>query len=328
MVLAHALDHEMLVFTSPDMKEWTLQSAFGKGLGCQDGVWECPDLFRLPVEGTGEEKWMLICNINPGGPFGGSAAQYFIGDFDGKTFKPDTDADGKVPTKWLDYGKDNYASVSWSDAPEGRRAIIGWMSNWQYAAEVPTTQFRSANTLPRDVSLFRGADGQVYASTAPSPEVNALRGKPVVSAKGVSLGRKAKAYSLPKENDGVCEIELTLNPKEAKTVAMTLSNAEGNHVLMTYDPAAGTFSMDRRESGIVNFSQEFPAVTTAPVYGTGKELTLRIFIDRSSIEVFGNGGRFAMTNLVFPDAPYSSLSLASEGGQAKASLKIYPVLVK
>ncbi len=101
MVLAHALDHEMLVFTSPDMKEWTLQSAFGKGLGCQDGVWECPDLFRLPVEGTGEEKWMLICNINPGGPFGGSAAQYFIGDFDGKTFKPDTDADGKVPTKWL-----------------------------------------------------------------------------------------------------------------------------------------------------------------------------------------------------------------------------------
>lgn len=328
MVLAHALDHEMLVFTSPDMKEWTLQSAFGKGLGCQDGVWECPDLFRLPVEGTGEEKWMLICNINPGGPFGGSAAQYFIGDFDGKTFKPDTDADGKVPTKWLDYGKDNYASVSWSDAPDGRRAIIGWMSNWQYAAEVPTTQFRSANTLPRDVSLFRGADGQVYASTAPSPEVDALRGKAVVSAKGVSLGRKAKAYSLPKDNDGVCEIELTLNPKEAKEVAMSLSNAEGNRVQMTYDPAAGTFSMDRRESGIVNFSQEFPAVTTAPVYGTGKELTLRIFIDRSSIEVFGNGGRFAMTNLVFPDAPYSSLSLASEGGQAKASLKIYPVLVK
>lgn len=134
MVLAHALDHEMLVFSSPDLKEWTLQSSFGKGLGAQDGVWECPDLFRLPVDGTGAEKWVLLCNINPGGPFGGSATQYFIGDFDGKTFKADTDASGNVPTKWLDFGKDHYATVSWSDAPGGRRTAIGWMSNWQYGA--------------------------------------------------------------------------------------------------------------------------------------------------------------------------------------------------
>lgn len=151
LLLAHALDREMLVFTSLDMKEWSLQSSFGKGLGSQDGVWECPDLFKLPVDGSDQEKWMLICNINPGGPFGGSATQYFIGDFDGKRFTPDTDAQGNVPTKWMDFGKDHYATVSWSDAPDGRRTAIGWMSNWQYAAEVPTMQFRSANTLPREI---------------------------------------------------------------------------------------------------------------------------------------------------------------------------------
>lgn len=130
LVLAHALDHEMLIFTSPDMKEWTLKSAFGKGLGSQDGVWECPDLFKLPVEGSDESKWVLLCNINPGGPFGGSATQYFIGDFDGTTFTPDRDASGNVPTKWMDYGKDHYATVSFSNAPDNRRTVIGWMSNW------------------------------------------------------------------------------------------------------------------------------------------------------------------------------------------------------
>ena len=146
LVLAHALDHEMLFFTSPDLKEWTLQSAFGKGIGAQDGVWECPDLFELPVEGTDEKKWVLICNINPGGPFGGSAVQYFVGDWDGRKFTADTLPDGSIPTKWLDYGKDNYALVSWSGAPDGRRTAIGWMSNWQYAAHnaIPQRQYPAA----------------------------------------------------------------------------------------------------------------------------------------------------------------------------------------
>ncbi len=167
LVLAHALDHEMLIFSSPDMKDWTLESSFGRGLGAQDGVWECPDLFELPVNGESGKKWVLLCNLNPGGPFGGSATQYFIGDFDGKTFTSDTDDSGKVPTKWLDYGKDHYATVSFSDAPDGRRTVIGWMSNWQYAPEVPTMQFRSANTLPREMGLFRAPDGQLYVSSNP-----------------------------------------------------------------------------------------------------------------------------------------------------------------
>lgn len=325
-MLAHALDREMLIFTSPDMKQWTLQSSFGKGLGAQDGVWECPDLFELPVAGTDDKKWVLLCNINPGGPFGGSGTQYFTGDFDGRVFTPDTDAESNVPVKWLDYGKDNYATVSWSDAPHARRTVIGWMSNWQYAAEVPTRQFRSANTLPRDVSLFRGADGQVYAASAPSPEVDALRGKCVVSVAKTSVGKKGRSYALPTDNRGVCEITADVDARSAKTVTLTLSNPRGEKVDMVYDIAAGTLSMDRRESGVTDFSHDFPAVTVAPVFADGGKLSLRVFVDTSSVEVFANGGKGVMTNLVFPSEPYSGLCVSSTGGNARLSnLKIYSI---
>ncbi len=322
LVLAHALDHEMLIFSSPDMKDWTLESSFGRGLGAQDGVWECPDLFELPVNGESGKKWVLLCNLNPGGPFGGSATQYFIGDFDGKTFTSDTDDSGKVPTKWLDYGKDHYATVSFSDAPDGRRTVIGWMSNWQYAPEVPTMQFRSANTLPREMGIFRAPDGQLYVSSTPSPEVDALRGALVKSVSKTSLGSKARTYSIPE----LCEIDMEISPKKAESVEIELSNAAGEKVVMVYDAKSDSLSFDRRESGIVDFSQDFPAVTVSPAYTDGDKVGLRIFIDRSSIEVFGKDGRFAMTNLVFPNSPYSRLSVRATGGSARLSdLKIYSI---
>ena len=324
MILAHALDHEMLIFTSPDMKSWTLQSSFGKGLGAQGGVWECPDLFELPVAGTDEKKWVLLCNINPDGPFGGSGTQYFVGDFDGKTFKADTDAVGNVSTKWLDYGKDHYATVTWSDAPDGRRVALGWMSNWQYAADVPTMQFRSANTLPREMGLFRAPDGEVYASSAPSPELEALRGKLAAKVKKTTVGRKARSFALPSENGGICEILMDIEASKAKTVNVVFSNSQGEKVVMQYDPAAATLSFDRTQSGITDFSEGFPAVTVTPTHEASGRIALRIFVDRSSMEVFGNDGEFVMTNLVFPRTPYTALSVSAEGGNAKVeNLRIY-----
>lgn len=324
MILAHALDHEMLIFTSPDMKSWTLQSSFGKGLGAQGGVWECPDLFELPVAGTDEKKWVLLCNINPDGPFGGSGTQYFVGDFDGKTFKADTDAAGNVSTKWLDYGKDHYATVTWSDAPDGRRVALGWMSNWQYAADVPTMQFRSANTLPREMGLFRAPDGEVYASSAPSPELEALRGKLAAKVKKTTVGRKARSFALPSENGGICEILMDIEASKAKTVNVVFSNSQGEKVVMQYDPAAATISFDRTQSGITDFSEGFPAVTVTPTHEASGRIALRIFVDRSSMEVFGNDGEFVMTNLVFPRTPYTALSVSAEGGNAKVeNLRIY-----
>ena len=326
LVLAHALEHEMLVFTSPDMKQWTLQSAFGKGLGAQDGVWECPDLFELAVDGSDQKKWVLICNINPGGPFGGSATQYFIGEFDGKTFTPDRDADGNVPTKWMDYGKDHYATVSWSNAPDNRRTVIGWMSNWQYAAEVPTMQYRSANTLPREIGLFRASDGEIYTSCTPSPEIGALRGNASVKKRSFTAGKKSRTFALPEANGGICEITLEITPKKGVPVNLTLSNEAGNKVEMVYNPAESTFSFDRYQSGQTDFSQDFPAITTAPAFTDGGNLRLRIFIDRSSIEVFEQNGRFAMTNLVFPESPYTTLSVNAPAGNARIeNLAIYPL---
>lgn len=324
MILAHALDHEMLIFSSPDMKSWTLQSSFGKGLGAQGGVWECPDLFELPEAGTDEKKWVLLCNINPDGPFGGSGTQYFVGDFDGKTFRADTDAAGNVSTKWLDYGKDHYATVTWSDAPDGRRVALGWMSNWQYAADVPTMQFRSANTLPREMGLFRAPDGEVYASSAPSPELEALRSTLAAKVKKAAVGKKSRSYALPSVNGGICEILMDVEASKAKTVNVALSNSRGEKVVMQYDPAAATLSFDRTQSGITDFSEGFPAVTVTPTHETSGRIALRIFVDRSSIEVFGNDGRFVMTNLVFPRTPYTTLSVSTEGGNAKIeNLRIY-----
>ncbi len=326
LVLAHALEHEMLVFTSPDMKQWTLQSAFGKGLGAQDGVWECPDLFELAVDGSDQKKWVLICNINPGGPFGGSATQYFIGEFDGKTFTPDRDADGNVPTKWMDYGKDHYATVSWSNAPDNRRTVIGWMSNWQYAAEVPTMQYRSANTLPREIGLFQASDGEIYTSCTPSPEIGALRGNASVKKRSFTAGKKSRTFALPEANGGICEITLEITPKKGVPVNLTLANEAGNKVEMVYNPAESTFSFDRYQSGQTDFSQDFPAITTAPAFTDGGNLRLRIFIDRSSIEVFEQNGRFAMTNLVFPESPYTTLSVNAPAGNARIeNLAIYPL---
>ena len=326
MTLAHALDHEILFFTSPDLKVWTLQSAFGKGEGAQDGVWECPDLFKLKVEGTDEEKWVLICNLNPGGPFGGSATQYFIGDFDGKTFTSDTDASGRIPTKWMDFGKDHYATVSWSGTPQNRRTVIGWMSNWQYAAEVPTTQYRSANTLPRDLSLFRAPDGEIYLASAPAAELTALRGTLAAKAKKATAGKKPRVFELPAPQRGICEILLDIDARKADSVSIDITNKAGERVALTYNPAAHTLAFDRRNSGLKDFSKDFPAVTVAPTFENGRKISLRIFIDRSSIEVFGNNGHFVSTNLVFPTQPYSKLSVTSHGGSTKISnLNIFSI---
>ncbi len=324
LILAHAIDKEMLIFTSPDMKEWTLQSSFGKDLGARGGVWECPDLLQLTAEETGEKKWVLICNVNPGGPFGGSGIQYFTGDFDGKKFIVDTDNNGSVPTKWLDFGKDNYALVSWSDVPGDNRPVIGWMSNWQYASDVPTMQFRSANTLPSDLTLFKGNDGQYYASLSPVKELDSMRGILSTSVKRTSVSKNPRKYNLPSANRGICEISMLIKPQKSSDITLRLYNNKGDEVIMNYNVADSTFSFNREKSGIVDFSKDFPAATIAPTFGSSDQLALRIYVDTSSIEIFGNDGRFSMTNLVFPNEPYSSLEISAQNGNAEISnLKIY-----
>jgi len=271
------------LFSSTNLKDWTFESDFGEGYGSHDGVWECPDLLDM-----GNGKWILVCNINPGGPFGGSATQYFTGSFDGHKFTCDTDPS---VTKWMDWGKDHYATVTFDNAPGGRHVALPWMSNWQYAAQVPTTQYRSANGIPRDLGYFE-YQGQGYCSVKPSPEVlNAF-------------SKKAQANLTP-----ACRIDVQLRGNSV----ITLANGKGESVTMTYNAKTETFSMDRTKSGKTDFSTDFPALTKAPTYGKIK--TLQIFIDKSSIEVLDADGKMAMTNIVFPTEPYNRLTV--KGGKAK-----------
>lgn len=270
-----AVGQQMNIYSSKNLKDWKYESSFGEGYGNHGGVWECPDLLKMG------DKWVLICNINPGGPFGGSATQYFVGSFDGHKFtcesKPEV-------TKWMDYGKDHYATVSFSNAPDGRIVVLPWMSNWQYANQVPTQQFRSANGLPRDLGLY-SYNGEDYVSVKPSPEVfAAFEKKP--------SGRlQSAAY-----------IEVTNIKSNASIV---LSNDKGERVTMVYDGKNATFSMDRTESGVTDFHSDFKAKTVAPTNGVIK--SMQIFIDRCSIEAFDTEGKVAMTNLVFPSKPYDKI---------------------
>ena len=277
-----AAGQQMNIYSSDNLKDWKFESSFGAEYGSHGGVWECPDLMKMKVRGTDKEKWMLVCNINPGGPSGGSATQYFVGDFDGHKFtcesKPEV-------TKWMDYGKDHYATVTFDNAPNGRHVALAWMSNWQYANQVPTLQYRSANSIPRDLGLFE-YKGNTYCSVTPSEEITAARSK-----------KPSKSLS------EACE--MVVNLKGDATI--TLSNSKGEKVVMIYNAKDETFSMDRTLSGKTDFSSDFAAITTAPVYG--KMNKLRIFIDKSSIEVFDNDGKMAMTNLVFPTKPYDKVTI-------------------
>lgn len=316
-VMMLAVGQEMQIYSSGNLKEWKKESSFGAMQGAHGGVWECPDLVEVAVEGSKEKKWVLICNLNPGGPFGGSAAQYFVGSFDGKKFVNES----PTQTKWLDWGKDNYATVTWSNAPAGRCIALGWMSNWQYANNVPTTQYRSANTLARDLTLYR-AGGELYLKSKPSPEIKKARAE----EKKISTFEVKGNYevaSLLADNKGAYEIEMTIENKGTSKIDFSLMNEKGEKVAMYYDVVRKQFVMDRSASGIVGFSRDFPAVTVAPVRNTD-QIHLRLFIDRSSVEAFGEDGDYVMTNLVFPAEPYNRMVFSSDkGSYIVKSMNVY-----
>nr|WP_304314703.1 GH32 C-terminal domain-containing protein [Phocaeicola plebeius] len=316
-VMILAVGQHMEIYSSVNLKEWKKESEFGAMQGAHGGVWECPDLVEIPVEGTREKKWVLICNLNPGGPFGGSAAQYFVGSFDGKKFVNES----PTQTKWMDWGKDNYATVTWNNAPDGRCIALGWMSNWQYANNVPTRQYRSANTLARDLTLYR--EGQeLYLKSTPSSEVKKARGKKV-SIPSFKVSEKHEMVNLFEEKQGAYEVEIVIQNTGASKIAFCLLNDKGEKVSMYYDLNRKQFVMDRSESGKVDFSKDFSAVTVAPV-NVDKELTLRLFVDRSSIEAFGEDGKFVMTNLVFPSQPYVKMCFEADKNEyAVKSLNVY-----
>ena len=305
-ILTLAVGQEIRFYSSPNLKDWTYESNFGEGQGNHGGVWECPDLFELPVAGTSQKKWVLIVNINPGGPFGGSATQYFVGSFDGHKFVNES----PKATKWMDFGKDHYATVTWSNAPQNRVIALAWMSNWQYANEVPTMQYRSSNSVPRDLRLFV-KDGETYLQSAPSPELLALR-KDKVMSKSFSVGKAYTIDQLMSDNKGTYEITMTVRQKKQGNLSMRLMNEQGEEIEYSLDMAKRELTCIRDKSGVAGFSKDFITPTVTQV--DGGDLQLRFLVDRSSVEAFVNDGRFVMTNLVFPHTPYNKVMFSATGG--------------
>jgi fructan beta-fructosidase len=308
MALA-AKDHAEF-YRSTNLKSWTKTGEFGKKEGAHGGVWECPDLFPLKNV-DGRTVWVLIVNINPGGPNGGSATQYFLGRFDGKTFTPTM-----AGTRWLDYGPDEYAGVTWSNTGT-RRIFLGWMSNWLYGQRVPTDPWRSANTIPRELRLAKVGDS-LYLTSTPVKELDDLEGPPEQEL--IPPG--------PSASPGIMtplHIPAKVNLKTNKVAAFDLvfSNRFGDSTVIRFD-GAGTYYIDRRHAGVA-VGPDFDRVYTAPRVSKAATIDWTIYADASSFELFADGGLTVMTTLVFPSHPYTQMALRSPDGGLAASFTHSPL---
>ncbi|MBB6734566.1 glycoside hydrolase family 32 protein [Cohnella zeiphila] len=308
-------------YTSPDLKEWTFASDFGAGEGSHAGVWECPDLFELPVDGgAAGRKWVLMVSVggDPDDP-AGSGTQYFVGSFDGTAFVNDHPSDTVL---WMDRGRDNYAGATWSNIPreDGRRLFIGWMVNLKYAGVTPATVWRGAMTLPRELTLADTAEGPRIVQQ-PVAEVERLREEigrwsDTVLRSGAEWTGDASGNAL----EAVAEFE----PDTAAEVGIRFGTAPGEETIVGYDARRGELFIDRTCSGRTDFHELFPCRHAAPLDPAERRLRLWIFVDRSSVEVFAGDGRLVMTDLIFPSGPNRSVALYSLGGDAKlSSLTLY-----
>jgi fructan beta-fructosidase len=296
-------------YSSRDLKNWQMESEFGKGDGSQRGVWECPDLFPLKVKGTDRERWVLLLSINPGGIHGGSATQYFIGDFDGKTFRNENPPETVL---WLDYGSDNYAGVTWSDAPNDRRIFIGWMSNWDYAQKVPTTNWRSAMTLPRELSLIRTEKG-VRLAQNPVFEAEKLRGQELLDRRNFTVGSEFKLNAQSPLNEIVFEVDLS--GTTARDFGISLSNKQGENYRIGFNAAGNYFYSDRTKAGSHEFAANFALKKhTAPRIGDHRILKMRLFFDTASVELFADDGKTALTDIFFPTQDFNDFEIYAQDG--------------
>ncbi|MFT0714391.1 glycoside hydrolase family 32 protein [Flagellimonas lutimaris] len=291
-------------YSSKNLKDWTYLSDFGKSQGAHGGVWECPDLFPLQIEGSDEEKWVLIISINPGAPNGGSGTQYFVGDFDGTTFT----SNQKNP-KWLDYGTDNYAGVTYNNVPEEERIFIGWMSNWDYARDTPTKKWRSAMTVPRKLSLHKVED-DYFLANYPIDKMGDLTSPTVINQVEV-----AAAATDTLQVEGLYQSEIQLKTT-AKNFQLLFKNELDEVLVLDFDATNQILTVDRTLSGKVDFQEDFGAKKhVAPLKGLKKgPHQFKILMDWSSMELFMDQGMLSITEQLFPTSPYNTLIINNENG--------------
>jgi fructan beta-fructosidase len=300
-IMTLATKDRISFYSSPDLKGWTKESEFGEGIGAHGGVWECPDLFSFTRKEGDKERtyWVLLVSNNPGGPNGGSGTQYFIGDWDGHVFKPLDPS-----TRWMDYGPDDYAGVLWNNAGR-RRIFLGWMSNWDYANQVPTSTWRNAMTIPRNVFLL-DVNLKPYLASLPAPEVlNAARRK--VELRRIIVDSSADLSSQLRDDAG--RYIISVRGAADQSVAFVFYDAAGEQMVFGYNNVKQEYYIDRSASGKTDFHPGFGGVYTAPRIGKDKELNLQFVMDRSSLEVFADGGLTVMTAVYFSQKPLTKLKV-------------------
>ncbi|QMU31583.1 glycoside hydrolase family 32 protein [Adhaeribacter radiodurans] len=308
-IMTLAVKDRVHFYGSTDLKSWQLLSEFGKGnIGAHGGVWECPDLFPLTVDG--QQKWVLFVSINPGGPNGGSATQYFIGDFNGKEFK---NSNPPSTTLWIDQGADNYAGVTWANIPasDGRRLFMGWMSNWDYANKVPTGNWRSATTVARELTLQNTPAG-IRLISVPVKELQQLR----QDAKTIKAQEITSAFNLSKQynlNTPLTELDLNFDLTKSTELIVKLSNAKGEYVNLGYSVPAKQLFIDRTHTGNTSFEPRFAKKHVAPLSLLNGKLNLRVLVDVASMEVFANQGQLVMTDIFFPTEDFTNIEISSKG---------------
>ena len=314
-VMIFAAADRVRIYDSPDLISWEFESEFGESSGSHGGVWECPDLFPLMV--NGEEKWVMLLSINPGGVQGGSATQYFIGEFDGEKFVNDNPEE---TTLWLDYGKDNYAGVSWSNVPknDGRRIFIGWMSNWQYANVVPTYSWRSAMTIARKLELAETAEG-IRLISLPVDELRNLRAEPY-QLEPKRLSENLSLTEITGFESSAKEVLLEFSIPEGTEAAdfgVFISNSLGEEVRIGYNQVQQEYYFDRSNAGKSGFSEDFAGIFHAPRIATSNTIKMHLYIDVASVEVFADEGKTVMTNIFFPNENFQNIGLFTENGQVQ-----------
>jgi fructan beta-fructosidase len=301
-IMTLATKDRITFYSSPDLKNWTKESEFGAELGAHGGVWECPDLFTL--DDNGKKVWVLIVNLNPGGPNGGSATQYFIGDFDGNKFTA-----LHRDTRWLDYGPDEYAGITWSNTGN-RKIFLGWMSNWLYANAVPTKTWRNAMTIPRELKLKR-VGKEVFITQQPVAELNTIQLKPVVLQNvkvknSFDVAGKTGKTALP--------ARLDLSLIQPKSFSVILSNNAGEQVVIGYDNQKKEYFIDRTKSGNTGFQKDFAGRHVAPRISDKGNINCSLIIDVSSVELFADDGLTGMTSIFFPTSPFNNIHIESAEG--------------
>jgi len=315
MVLAAG--DKTIFYASKNLKEWTMLSDFGKNIGAHGGVWECPDFFPLMVEGSDDYKWVLLLSINPGGPNGGSATQYFVGDFDGKNFVLDPtfskDINGQKGL-WIDYGRDNYAGVTWSNISEtdGRKLFMGWMSNWEYAQKVPTQKWRSSMTVARELKLVK-ENNHYKLSFNPIRELQNYVAKTI--KKETLKIKDKKTVLIDKSSIDLTKVDMQFNLKNLKQDVYTFSlcNSSDNSISFGINKKDKYFFIDRKKSGNLSFSDAFAKqISKAPFSEDFDKIDVRVIVDKTSIEVFYNNGKTVMTEIFFPEKPMETFSVSAD----------------